>query len=654
MSSSLHEPPALENKIIDALKNWRLLSIRQCAKHPVFSSLTFSGVTAAVGITASVLIMHLQLHDDIQRTHQDAIKTETEVWSEVLNTFNQLRSTTFVQCGQAEITELHRLLEQSRYVRNIYVDVDPGTSQCATSAKGNAQNAEKPVVTAINISDMKFDVVQGLIPTTMKNTWTLNRIHQGNLTVDVVKNIIPTRNFTKQATVYKSTTPMPIALNGEMIKDYTLNPRLELMAKNRTIHHGYSWATSSYMWVDPLKVSGITVVTGMTLHDAIAKYEQAVLSALLIVLALSATVYLWSRRWLTKYETIEHYVRLLIRPENLVCLYQPIVDLKTGSPVGCEVLVRFKVSQTTMLPSQALGFIFEQGLSWLLDQAVIRRAWREMHEHVYKAQSPIKLLFPLKVAINLFPDNIRYSLLTPVFNELKAKTPGYDRFWKVNLEIVEKQYTHNLADQISRLRNEGFLFSVDDFGTGFSNINQIRTVKPDFLKIDGAFISDLDVSDKDSSFVPEIIGIANAIEAMTIAEGVETKDQHLCLQALGVNCGQGYLYAKPMTITAFVDYLRKHPQAPTVQQAFIKPQPAEVKQMTEIKVKEVRPTVEEQLRQPVFQGWGMARRASSIAQNTTFDHRLIVEDSAFNTLNDDPIEEPSAQSNTAITEADKS
>ena len=391
--------------------------------------------------------------------------------------------------------------------------------------------------------------------------------------------------------------------------------------------------------------------------------------------------YIWSRRWLEKYESIEHYVRLLIRSNNLVCLYQPIVDLKTGSPVGCEVLVRFKVSQTTVLPSDALGFMFEQGLSWRLDQAVIRRAWRELNDHIYKAATPIKLLNPLKLAINLFPNNIRYNLLTPLFNELKKKTPGYDRFWRVNLEIVEKQYTHNLVEQIARLRKDGFLFSVDDFGTGFSNIHRIRTVKPDFLKIDGAFISDLSLTDRGSSFVPEIIGIADAIEAMTVAEGVETKEQHMCLQELGVKFGQGYLYAKPMAITAFVEYLRRHPQSPDAQQTFVKTSPAEVKASQPNKGAALPPVLLNDIvsnkpneethqqappvlfapvprpaplpvrttrapvkasPQPAAAGWGMVRRGGSIKDNVAFNHSVIVDDSAFDASIDE-IDEPLGQ-----------
>ena len=81
---------------------------------------------------------------------------------------------------------------------------------------------------------------------------------------------------------------------------------------------------------------------------------------------------------------------------------------------------------------------------------------------------------------------------------------------------------------------------MDDFGTGYSNLKSVTHLAPDILKIDHSFVYDLEDASVRSSLIPEIINIARAVNAQTIAEGIETQEQARLLTLAGVRYGQGY------------------------------------------------------------------------------------------------------------------
>ena len=158
------------------------------------------------------------------------------------------------------------------------------------------------------------------------------------------------------------------------------------------------------------------------------------------------------------------------------------------------------------------------------------------------------------MAFNLFPQNVRFeeihALLAPLRERLAAA--GIE----IDLEVTEHNYDRGVIAEIDRFQAAGYRVSVDDFGTGYSNLGSIKRFAPHYLKIDKSFVFDMEDSSIRSSLIPEIVGIAHAVGAQLIAEGVENLRQVEQLRAHGVQYAQGYFYARPLPLDAFAQYLR--------------------------------------------------------------------------------------------------
>ena len=122
------------------------------------------------------------------------------------------------------------------------------------------------------------------------------------------------------------------------------------------------------------------------------------------------------------------------------------------------------------------------------------------------------------------------------------------------LEVTESAYTEN-ADQviqvISHLRSLGYEVEMDDFGTGYSSLNMLADLPIDVLKMDQAFIRNIEHDAKSRQLVALIIDIADKLNVPVVAEGVETEAQLQELKKMGCAIVQGYYFSKPLTATEF-------------------------------------------------------------------------------------------------------
>lgn len=120
---------------------------------------------------------------------------------------------------------------------------------------------------------------------------------------------------------------------------------------------------------------------------------------------------------------------------------------------------------------------------------------------------------------------------------------------RLKLELTESMLVNNIDDIIAKmqaLKAHGIGFSLDDFGTGYSSLAYLRRMPLDQLKIDQAFVRDLQSNAKDQAIARTVIDLGQNLQLAVIAEGVETADQRDTLAAMGCPAFQGYLYGKPM------------------------------------------------------------------------------------------------------------
>lgn len=234
---------------------------------------------------------------------------------------------------------------------------------------------------------------------------------------------------------------------------------------------------------------------------------------------------------------------------QLFLVYQPQVNLHSGNWDSAEVLIRWRdndgqlVSPIDFIPlAEETGHIIAI-TDWIIETAVETLArWRRGG-----------------IQINNLSINIPACVLseTDFLSKLIATVYSYGLDTKsIELEITESQLLNSnrlVSDTLNAITQAGFNLSIDDFGTGYSNISQIKKMKVHKLKIDKSFIDEITQSKEGALLVRAVIDMARALNIKIVAEGVELDSQLAYLSNYGCDYVQGYLFAKPLSETEFIE-----------------------------------------------------------------------------------------------------
>jgi diguanylate cyclase (GGDEF)-like protein/PAS domain S-box-containing protein len=231
--------------------------------------------------------------------------------------------------------------------------------------------------------------------------------------------------------------------------------------------------------------------------------------------------------------------------DELILLYQPMVDLQTSCIVGAEALIRWKAPDGTMIgPAEFLPVAERTGLirpitAWVVEQACIQaRRWCDRDLDLY-------------ASINLPPAYWQPASMRRVLATISDFGLPADR---IMIEITEQSAmneSEELEALVSEIRRRGLRLAIDDFGTGHSSLGRLRQLRPHTLKIDRSFIRDLP-HDKEAAILVEImITLARRLGMQCLAEGIETEEQLTFLVEQGCHLGQGFLYSKPLSVSRF-------------------------------------------------------------------------------------------------------
>jgi diguanylate cyclase (GGDEF)-like protein len=235
---------------------------------------------------------------------------------------------------------------------------------------------------------------------------------------------------------------------------------------------------------------------------------------------------------------IEVDLREAIEQNNLILEYQPIIDVRSGAVSGFEALARWRHPTKGMIPPSAFIPIAEDsGLILPLGEWVLREACGQA----------AKWPNGIKLAVNLSPVQFTLPDLADLVQRVLAETTLDPH--RLTLEITESLFISDTAKTLAtlhRLKTLGVRIAMDDFGTGYSSLSSLRSFPFDEIKIDRAFVSDVERNSENSVIVQAVIIIASALGMTTVAEGVETADQQTVLKALGCDKAQGYLYSRSM------------------------------------------------------------------------------------------------------------
>lgn len=249
----------------------------------------------------------------------------------------------------------------------------------------------------------------------------------------------------------------------------------------------------------------------------------------------------------THITSLEYRIRKGVKQGHFFPLFQPIVCLKSGNIIGCEVLARFKDSQGQIFPDQFIPLLSKLNLTVQFTQAIITRA-------ITKLDSLPALNEKFKVNINLFPCDLNKANIKQ-FIEVAGNNPKLN----VCFEIIEDENIENeqAIAAINFIRHHNIEVAIDDFGTGYANLGQLQKFTFDYLKIDRSFVMAITGENVKSTLIPSIVTLAKKLNASIVAEGVETNEQRQVLNNLNIELAQGWLFGKPMSIKELIKKLEQ-------------------------------------------------------------------------------------------------
>jgi len=236
--------------------------------------------------------------------------------------------------------------------------------------------------------------------------------------------------------------------------------------------------------------------------------------------------------------------------------FQPQVDLISEKVVGMEGLLRWPdgnngyISPAVFVPlAEYSGLIVDIG-EWVLEEACYRL--KDLKEANFG---------DLRVAVNISMPQFRdRSFVNKVLGTISASECDPSLLELEITESVVMDEPQIVIDALRTLKEHGVAIAIDDFGTGFSSMSYLQQLPLDRLKVDRSFIRDIEPG-KSAVLAETIVTLGNKLGLLTIAEGIETKEQAEYMIELGCNEAQGFFYAKPMPFSELMDYLVSHKDA---------------------------------------------------------------------------------------------
>jgi EAL domain-containing protein (putative c-di-GMP-specific phosphodiesterase class I) len=228
--------------------------------------------------------------------------------------------------------------------------------------------------------------------------------------------------------------------------------------------------------------------------------------------------------------------------EQFAVVYQPVVDLRTGDLRGMEALLRWThpelgpVSPDVFIPlaerAGTIGRLGDFAMTTALAGLAEVQSLSSRRLVVGVNVSPAQLTDP-----GLAADAVRY-----------VQENGL-RPYQLHVEITEQAFEADLdavAKSIEALTAAGVGVAVDDFGTGYSSLQYLQRLPVGAMKIDRSFVCESAESPRARLLLTSIVSMAGVLDLRLVAEGIETEAQLRCLQQMGCQLGQGYLFSRPL------------------------------------------------------------------------------------------------------------
>lgn len=252
---------------------------------------------------------------------------------------------------------------------------------------------------------------------------------------------------------------------------------------------------------------------------------------------------------------VENLIRHGLKEDYFTVYYQPKMDIVTGQLVGMEALVRFITPKKGLIsPAAFIPVAEETGQILEIGEVVLQKTCEDVKRWIDMG------LFHGRVAVNLSAKQFMLPFLCEQIDDIlrRSELPSYH----LELEITEGTVMQSptlAIDTMKKLRARGIHLAMDDFGTGYSSLAYLKQFPLNTLKIDKAFIDDMNTA-RGRNMVDTIVTIAHNLNLTVVAEGVEHAEQLQQLKQLRCEIIQGYFYSKALSAQEFGLFLKQQKQ----------------------------------------------------------------------------------------------
>ncbi len=247
--------------------------------------------------------------------------------------------------------------------------------------------------------------------------------------------------------------------------------------------------------------------------------------------------------------TLENSLRGALERRELFLVYQPQLEIASGTVTGGEALLRWRHPELGLVaPDRFIPIAENSGLivpigEWVLKTACAQaRRWQEQG------------LTALPMAVNVSAIQLHEERFLPLVRRVLDETGLAPQY--LELELTERVLLSNSGKMLSlmqELARMGLQLSIDDFGAGYSSLSYLQYLPVCKLKIDRSFMQAMSVNPRDAAITAAVISMGHSLNLKVLAEGVETEEQMSFLRAHGCDEIQGFYFSKPLEADAFAE-----------------------------------------------------------------------------------------------------
>ncbi len=250
---------------------------------------------------------------------------------------------------------------------------------------------------------------------------------------------------------------------------------------------------------------------------------------------------------------IENNLRRAVQRGELSVVYQPKRDIQSGQIHSLEALVRWDNAELGKVrPAEFIQVAEESGLIVSIGEWILRTACTQQRQWIEAGYDPIVM------SVNLSSYQIRAQRFAELLAGVMQESGADPRH--IELEITESalmRYEDLSIQTLGQIKQIGVRLALDDFGTGYSSLSYLKRFPIDSLKIDRAFVGDLNSDPDDAAITKAIVAMGKSLGLYVVAEGVETAEQESFLRGIGCDAMQGFRIGAPATAEDAVQYLRR-------------------------------------------------------------------------------------------------